>query len=206
MNKMESVQEQLKEIKKRFFLMMNGITSRSMRDKGLEYKINWGVEVPKLKVMASEYGKNYDLAVALWKEDIRECKILAVMMMPPEKMEADLIQLWIEQMPSQEIAELSALYLFQHVGDVSEHAFVWIASGIAVRQICGYCVLARRFMRGEEPNERDINELVDQSLAVLQGDEVSVKHSVMTCLQRLAELGAAHEKIVDSALRSVNML
>ena len=39
--------------------MMNGVASQSMRDKGLGYKINWGIALPALKEMAAEYGKDY---------------------------------------------------------------------------------------------------------------------------------------------------
>ena len=31
------------EIKKSFHLRMNGVASQSMREKGLDYKINWGI-------------------------------------------------------------------------------------------------------------------------------------------------------------------
>ena len=40
--------EQIKEIKKQFRLFMNGVVSQSMREKGLEYKINFGIELPRL--------------------------------------------------------------------------------------------------------------------------------------------------------------
>ena len=94
---------------------MNGVTSQSMREKGLGYKINWGVNLPVLKGIAAEYGKDYDLAVELWKEDIRECKILATMIMPYDKMSEDLVELWIDQMPNQEMAEMTSFNLFQHI-------------------------------------------------------------------------------------------
>ena len=80
--------EKLRQIKQSFRLRMNGSTSRSMREKGVDYHINWGVSLPDLKQMAKEYGKDYDLAIALWKEDIRECKILATMIMPAEQRES----------------------------------------------------------------------------------------------------------------------
>ena len=78
--------DKVKEIKRSFRLLMNGVTAQSMRDKGVGYKINWGASFLHLKEMAAEYGKDYDLAIELWKEDIRECKILATLIMPAEKM------------------------------------------------------------------------------------------------------------------------
>ena len=47
-----SINEQLKEIKRSFRLMMNGVAAQSMRDKGLDYHVNWGASVPMLKAKA----------------------------------------------------------------------------------------------------------------------------------------------------------
>ena len=76
------LKEQLKEIKTQLRLSMNGAVSQSMREKGLVYKLNFGVELPRIKSIASAYGKDHALAQALWKEDIRECKILAGLLQP----------------------------------------------------------------------------------------------------------------------------
>ena len=40
--------EQLREIKRALRGMMNGVVSASMREKGLTYKVNFGVELPRL--------------------------------------------------------------------------------------------------------------------------------------------------------------
>ena len=45
---MNDTNEQLKEIKRSFRLMMNGVAAQSMRDKGLDYHVNWGASVPML--------------------------------------------------------------------------------------------------------------------------------------------------------------
>lgn len=50
---------------------MNGAVSQSMREKGLVYKLNFGVELPRIKGIAAGYEKDHSLAQALWKEDIR---------------------------------------------------------------------------------------------------------------------------------------
>ena len=63
--------EVVKEIKQSFRLMMDGAVAKSMRDKGLSYKLNWGATLPRLRQKADEIGYNYDLAIALWKEDVR---------------------------------------------------------------------------------------------------------------------------------------
>ena len=67
-----TVQERILEIKKKLRLNMNGVASTSMREAGIGYKLNFGVGVPGLKQIASETGKDAQLAAALWKEGISE--------------------------------------------------------------------------------------------------------------------------------------
>lgn len=201
----EQTQEKLKEIKKSFFLRMDGTASRSMREKGLDYKINWGVSIPDLRKMADEYGKDYALAIELWKENIRECKILATMMMPPEQMLPEIVELWMEQTPSQEIAEMAAFNLYQHLEYAPVLAFQWIAGDNEMEQICGYNLLARLFMKGQEPNERGIQEFLDQALTALQSPSVSVRHAAMNCVRRFASLGDDYTQICKSALKTLNL-
>lgn len=199
----EKTNEKLKKIKQSFRLLMNGEANRSMREKGLNYHLNWGVSLVDLRQMAKEYGKDYELAIELWKENIRECKILATMIMPAERMLPEIVDIWVEQTQEVEIAEQAAFNLYQHLDFAPEIAFRWISSNDAIRQICGYHILSRLFMRGLEPNERGINEFLDQALAALSDSNISVRHAATTSLQRFSELGEDYSKIVDKALSKI---
>jgi len=54
--------EIIKEIKTQLRLSMNGVASQSMREKGLAYKINFGVELPRLKEIAKQYDQ-----IMIWR-------------------------------------------------------------------------------------------------------------------------------------------
>ena len=211
---MEDVRDKVKEIKQSFRLMMDGAVAQSMRDKGLNYHLNWGATLSRLKAKAEELKANsqepkaksqYDLAIALWKENVRECKILATMLMPPEQMLPGVCDIWMEQIPSQEIAEQAAFNLWQYLPYAPEKAYQWIASDQEYYQLCGFHVLSRLFMNGQEPNERGINEFIDQSLSALQGPYMSVRKAAMQSLQRFAELGLVYERMAKSATKSINL-
>ena len=199
------VREQVKEIKQSFRQMMDGAVARSMREKGLAYKLNWGATLPRLREMADGYGKNYDLAIALWKEDVRECKILATMMMPPAEVLPEVIDIWMEQITSQEIAEQAVFNLFQYLPFAADKAYTWIASDKELYQLCGFHILSRLFMNGQEPNERGINEFIDQALVALMGDSIAVKKAAYSSLQHFADLGLVYERLTKSALKTINL-
>ena len=171
--------ERVKEIKQSLRQLMDGQTAQSMRDKGVDYKLNWGASIPMLREKAEEIGKDYDLAIELWKADVRECKILATMVMPAEQILPEVVDIWMEQTPSQEIAEQAAFNLYQHLPYAPEKAYQWIASDKDMEQLCGFHVLSRLFMNKQEPNERGINEFIDQALAALQGPAPSVRKALI---------------------------
>lgn len=199
----EETHQKLMEIKRSFRLVMNGPTSQSMRQMGMEYKLNWGVPFIELKKMAADYGKDYDLAIELWKEDIRECKILATLIMPAERMLPEITDVWMEQVTSQEMAEMLAFNLLQDVDYAPVLAYQWMASDKPLYLIAGFQLLARLFTKGQEPNERGINEFLDQARVALLGDHVGVKHAAANCVLRFANLGEDFEGIARKALQGV---
>ena len=212
---MKSVFETVKEIKQSFRLMMDGAVAQSMRDKGLNYHLNWGATLPRLQAKAQEIKAMfnvsflmfnvYELSIALYKENVRECKILATMLMPADEILPEVVDIWQEQIPSQEIAEQLAFNLYQHLPFAAEKAYQWIASDKEYDQLCGFHVLSRLFMNGQEPNERGINEYLDQALCALQGPFPSVRKAALQSLQRFAELGILYERLAKSATKSIDL-
>ncbi len=197
----EETRQKLKEVKQSFRLIMDGAAAASMREKGLDYRVNWGAKVTDLQRMAQEMGKDYALAIELWKEPVRECRILALMLMPHDKMLPEIAQLWAETLGTVEMAELAPFYLFQYLDEAPILAFKWIADNDSLRQVCGFMTLARLFAKGQIPDPRGVNETVDQATVALADETLSVRRAAMACLNKLAETGPLGQQVVDNALR-----
>lgn len=201
------IEQKVKDIKQSFRQMMDGQVAQSMRQKGVDYHLNWGATIPRLREMADEIKTEdaYSLAIALWKENIRECKILATMLMPPDELLPEVADIWMEQTETVEIAEQLAFNLMQHVPYAAEKAFLWISSAEDLPQICGYHILSRLFMRKQEPNERGINEFMDQALAALQSPTPSLSKAAMQSVIHFADMGLMYERIARSAIHSIGL-
>ena len=199
------MKEKAKEIKQSLRLYMNGVTAQSLREKGLNYHLNWGASLQHLQEMAQEIKGDLktdeeasELASLLWKENIRECKILATMLMPPEKFPADLAMLWVEQTPTQEIAEMAAMNLYRHLPYAKDMAFQLIAQPYEMAQLQGYCILARLFTTDTPFTDSEINEFIDQAHSAFQSaispqtSSISLRHTILNAVtkldQRLPEL------------------
>ena len=191
----QEIKDKLNKIKQSFRLMMNGPASQSMREKGVSYKLNWGVSFADLKDMAQKYGKDRPLAVELWKRNIRECQILACLIMPAEEFPQEMAEIWMEQVQTPEIANMLAFNLLQDTDYAPELAFRWLASDKPLYELCAYTLLGRLFQRGMAPNERGINELLDQATVAMSGDNVMVKHAACNCLNKFGDLDEEYRQL-----------
>jgi 3-methyladenine DNA glycosylase AlkD len=138
----EQINEIKKEIKKSLRLAMNGVVSTLQRRQGLNYKINFGVEIPRIKEIATRYGKSKQLAKALWQEDIRECRIIAILVMPVEEFTTDEANEWIATIAYTELADQLSMHLLSKMANGVEDAINRIQSTESIIAYCGFMSLA----------------------------------------------------------------
>ena len=210
----EQLHQRLKDIKTQLRLSMNGVVSQSMREKGLVYKLNFGVELPRIKGIAAGYEKDLSLAQALWKEDIRECKILAGLLQPVESFLPEIADIWVEDIRNIEIAELTCMNLFQHLPYAPAKSFHWIASEDEYTQVCGFLTIARLLMKKGDMTERASGELLDQAICAVHSDSYHVRNAALLVIRKYMQHSEEHafqvcrlvEGMADSTLEGEQML
>lgn len=186
------LKEQLKDIKTQLRLSMNGVVSQSMREKGLNYKLNFGVELPRIKQIAAAYEKNHDLAQALWKEDIRECKILAGMLQPVDTFYPEIADIWVEAIENMEIAELTCMNLFQNLPYAPAKSFQWIADEAEYTQVCGFLTIARLLVKKGDMDERPAGEFLDQAVCAVLSGRYHVRNAAMLAIRKYMQHSEEH--------------
>lgn len=164
--------EIIKEIKKSLRLAMNGVVSTLQRRQGLDYKINFGVEIPRLKGIAAEYPKKRELAETLWKENIRECKLLAIMLMPQEEY-SDIAEKWVTEVKYPEIAEHLAMSILCRLPDAAERALDWCGRDGMAGQ-CGFLSLSNIMRNGGSIDIRHEKRLVERFVKLVENETASL--------------------------------
>lgn len=167
---------------------MNGIASAAMRQTD-DYRVNWGIELPRVRMIANEFEPSRELAQALWNENVRECKILACMLMPAEDFIEEICDIWVESIRTVEIAQMFCLYLVGRLPYASAKAFQWMASDGEMLQNCGFLTMCH-LMRNYQLSESSEAEFLDQASAAL-----SNKYAIKA-LQIYASLSEDNEKKV----------
>ena len=173
------------EIKKALRAAMNGVLSAKMREAGMPYNLVFGVELPRLLEISKEFAPDLKLALELWNENIRECKILAVLLLPDGEMTADLAEIWVSEIPTAEIAQILVMYQLRNLPQAADVAFRWIASEDDTKQLCGYLTIAHLLQRGAELNERSVKEITDQATAGLEQADFHLRKAIHAVLSRL---------------------
>jgi len=198
--------ETAKEIRQSFRLLMNGVTSQSMREKGVDYRINWGASLLHLREMAAEYNQDKELAITLWKDNVRECKIIATLLMPHEQFDEELAMQWINQTHTQEIAEIATMNLYQHMPYAYNMAMSLIGNEEDIKQIHGYNILARVFPQNSAKITPDVTStFLKHAVAALQSENIALKHNAWNAVTRFADINRQYHNETRKALKSIKM-
>ena len=200
------LEDQIREIKKMLRATMNGVLSGSMRQQGLTYRVNFGVDQPRLIELSDEIPHTAALAAKLWKEDIRELRLLAPMLMPRDEMDEELALLWIEQLHFAEEAQVLVMHLLCHLPFASDIAFRLVASEQPMSRLVAWLLLGRLFMAQHRPSQRDADELLDhlESELTAQGNDPKLKRTALNTLYKFMDLGAAETARGERLLESLS--
>lgn len=163
------MEEIIKQLRIRLRLAMDGAVAASMRKKGVAYKLNFGVTLPRLKEIAAHFTPDAALAEYLWQQDVREFKILATLLYPAARFTARRADEWVEQIKHVEIAEQFCANLMQNEPYAPACAAAWTgrADGEGLVTTAGYLLYARLFMLGASLTDADAEAFLRNAAALL---------------------------------------
>lgn len=182
------IENRVIEIRRKLTLFMNGQTAADMRGRGIDYKLNYGVSLPELRKIASEYQQDHSLAQELWRQDCRECRMLAAMLQPAELFTPELADFWMESVEYSDLAEVCCRYLFPKMPNASETAFRWIAQENEMLQYCGYLTIANMMREGRAMKDSYVAELRDQAATAMQAGALLPRQGAAVAMNIYSEM------------------
>lgn len=193
--------EKLKQLKRSFRLYMNGVTATSMRQKGLMYKVNWGVAQTDLRRMAAEIGKDAALARLLWAENgIRECRLLATLVMPAGEMTLDEAGKWALSPMQGEVMEAVVFNLFQFVDGAEKLAEAMLGSADTTARAGAYNLICRLVKRGSHIGESLYDRLFECAASDISQPAGPMLHALINCMQYIASIDIVESSRADNLL------
>lgn len=173
---------------------MNGIVATSMREKGMDYRMNFGVTVPELRKIAAEYEPDARLADELWRRDVREFKILATLLYPVHAFFKETAIGWAYDIPNQEIREQLCMNLLQKTPFADELVQEWIGQDNESIRTTGYWLFARLvIIQSPLVPKIDANNLIQRAVTDVYSSFVFLMQASVNALKyagRLSEENA----------------
>lgn len=193
------MEEIIQNIRFRLRKAMNGVVSTSMRRKGIDYKINFGVSIPEIKLIAADYTPDVELARWLWAQDVREHKILATLLYPHEAFTEEEAEKWVGELRYQELVEQFCANLAQHLSFAPSLAERWITDEREDVKTAGFLLYARLYSReGDELPSAE--KLLNEARRVLDEGVSRPQRAALLALKRYGRRGTSETKAVLSSV------
>ncbi|MDL2223514.1 DNA alkylation repair protein [Bacteroidales bacterium OttesenSCG-928-M11] len=198
------MEEIINQIRKKLYLLKDGASSASMREKGLDYKMNWGVPTLSLKNLAKDYSPNPELAELLWKKNTRELRIMATMIHDPYSFNQ--ANRWVKEINTPELAEQAVMNLFSKLNNAPELAFDWIRSEENYIRLSSVLLFVRLFMQGYKLPEEKEKEYFLLILPLLSDTSLAINTKVLNALRYQANQDQSVAQRIRLALDSETSL
>lgn len=122
---------------------MNGAVLDTLRYYGADYGLNYGVAIHSLRETARETGHDDDFARFLYRQQVRELRIIALWIAEPERTAATDFPFWAAGIINSEVAEQAAHALLSQIEDIDTLLAEWCASENALLAYAALLAAAR---------------------------------------------------------------
>lgn len=120
----------------------DGEIAETLRYRGLQYNMIYGVSSSLLYSYAKQAGKDQEVANKLWNEQYREAKLLSFMLADPEIITDEQVEIMIRESINHEMVEIGTMHLFSKLPNAIEKAYTWILSDKEFVKMAGYMTLS----------------------------------------------------------------
>ena len=119
-------------------LRKSGEVADLMNEKGMKYKMNWGVSIIELREIAKQFEPDHLLALKLWNKQWRETMILATLIDDPKQVTEEQIDFWTKTFENTEIAEQASANLWVKTKFAFIKAMEWCRGKKAYNSLHGH--------------------------------------------------------------------
>ena len=194
----EEIENQIKSIRRAIYLSMNGICAENIDNAGIEYKQNFGVSWARLCEIAQNYTPNYELAERLWLMSIRETKLLATLLCPPQELTAERLAEWTAGITTIELAEIFAFALLRKTTNLTTQILDLETSENQLLRLTAYHTLARLTTLDLSTRKQAIEHINPQDL-----DEISAYRAIENLLSNTKFITSELNHIINNKLEEI---
>jgi hypothetical protein len=168
---------------------------------------SYGVGLTRLRKLAKRIGRDRELALALWRTDVYDARVIALIIDDPAQITREQAERQVEELVGGMLAHVFASCdaTLAKSSFVVELADAWIRSDDPVRRDCGYGLLYETSKRSGKraPSEEFFLAHVERIAATIDSEPERVRLSMATALMGIGKRSAALNEASLKAARSV---
>lgn len=166
-----------------------------------------GIGLTRLRKLAKQVGRDRDLAQALWKTDLYDARVIALLIDDPARITREQAERQVEELAGGMLAHVFAScdatlaktpFMVELAGD-------WVRSDDPVRRDCGYGLLyeASKLTGRKAPGDAFFLAQVERIANTIDGEPERVRLSMATALMGIGKRSAALNKAALKVARDV---
>ena len=121
--------------------------------------VNKPVSISKIKALAKYIGIKHGLAIELWKQDLTEAKLVAILIENPQRVSPEQADEWIYQINSREVCDLACTTLFEKTDFYQKKIIEWVKSDQEFVRRAAFVLIATTASRKNDSDSRYIEYL-----------------------------------------------
>ncbi len=181
----------------------NGPVSDMLKNAGMKYKTIYGLSMFDLRRIAGKFYPDTKLAEELWKKDVRELKVLSLLIEDPEQVTKETVLSRANEFHNIELAEQAGGYLFPKLPFAQELVTPLCQSDNEFTQASGF-ILAGKLSQSEKEitNEQFIEYL---KLALPYGHSASLplRRAISTALRLIGRKNETLNKEAETITKEI---
>ena len=168
---------------------------------------SYGIGLTRLRKLAKRIGRNQDLSRALWKTDVYEARVIALLVDDPARITRDQAEKQVEELAGGMLAYVFASCdaTLAKTSFVVELADQWVRSDDPVRRACGYGLIyeASKFSGKKAPTEEFFLAHVERIADTIRTESEKVRLSMSAALMGIGKRSAVLNEAALKVARDV---
>lgn len=191
------VLENYKKILRKVSHLQNGDVSKLLQKMGINYRLNYGVSIPHLRQIGSDYKPNNTLAFLLWKRDIREAKIISSMLFEADKLSWEQIIDITSQLKNQELIEQFSKNLLAHSPELPLLLDAWLSKSVMESTLAFYTA-SWAIKQNHKQKEAIINWVMHHIQALAQNEDPQTHQAIIFAMHTVYQTDEPNQQKMKS--------
>lgn len=164
--------------------------------------VNKPVSISKIKALAKYIGTKHELALELWKQDLMEAKLVAILIENPRRVTPDQADEWIHQTNNREVCDMLCTSLLEKTDFYPKKIIEWVKSDQEFVRRAAFVLIATTASR-----KNDSDSVYMNYLKLIEKYSIDERHFVKKSISwALKQIGKRSEELHEMAVKLAEKL